>query len=154
MPAHRLHLTLKFIGAADESAVGPLAAACDEVADQHRPFEMLLGGVGAFANFRRPRVVWLGVESEPRLELLHHDVELAASRAGYEVDGRAFRPHVTLARVRTPFAPDAARSLARASRAVSYSTSVSVDRITLFDSVTGPAGTHYRRLHAATLGGR
>jgi len=152
--AHKLHLTLKFLGEADESRVAALIAAADRVASAHRPFEMELGVVGAFPNFRRPRVVWLGVASEPRLELLHHDVELAAGDAGYEVEGRPFRPHVTLARVRTPLPTDHARALARAARAVSYSATVCVDRVTLFDSAARGAGAHYRRLHTAALGGR
>ena len=63
---------------------------------------MVLQGIGAFPNFRRARVVWIGVEQEPRLELLHHDLELACEQEGFEVEGRPFRPHITLARVRVP----------------------------------------------------
>lgn len=155
VPAQKLHLTLKFLGECDESRLAALIAGADRVAAAHRAFEMELGGVGAFPNFRRPRVVWLGVSSEPRLELLHHDVELAAADVGYEVEGRPFRPHVTLARVRTPLPPPRARTFARAARAVSYSATMSVDRLTLFDSATAAgAGAHYRRLHTAPLGGR
>jgi len=154
VPAHKLHLTMKFLGDADENSVSALMAASDAVAARHRPFEMELGGVGAFPNFRRPRVVWLGVDPDPRLELLHHDVELAAADVGYEVEGRPFRPHVTLARVREALAPDRAKALARAAREVSYSATVPVDRLTLFDSATGVHGAPYRRLHAAILGGR
>ena len=154
VPAHKLHLTLKFIGGADAKGVDDLITATGRVASTHRPFEMDLASVGAFPNFRRPRVVWLGVGSEPRLELLHHDVEVAAAAAGYEVEGRPFRPHVTLARVRTPMPADRARALARAARAISYSATVFVDRLTLFDSATPGAGAHYRCLHTAALGGR
>jgi 2'-5' RNA ligase len=154
VPAHKLHLTLKFLGEADESRVVALVAAADEVAARHRPFEMELAGVGAFPNFRRPRVVWMGVESEPRLELLHHDVEIAAAETGYEVEGRPFRPHITLARVREPMSTDQARALARAARTITFSATTLVDRLTLLDSASVGPGAHYRRLHAATLGGR
>lgn len=154
VPAHKLHLTLKFLGDADERRVEALVAAAERVAAGHRPFELDLAGASAFPNFRRPRVVWLGVASEPRLELLHHDAELAAADVGYEVEGRPFRPHVTLARVRMPLPTDRARALARAARAISYSATVFVDRLTLFDSATAGAGAHYRCLHTAALGGR
>jgi RNA 2',3'-cyclic 3'-phosphodiesterase len=153
VPASKLHLTLKFLGDGDEPRVAALAAACDTIAARHKPFEMLLAGVGAFPNFRRARVVWLGVESEPRLELLHHDVELAAADAGYEVDGRPFRPHITLARIREALPADRGRALARSARAISYSATVFVDRVTLFDSATDGSGARYRRLHTASLGG-
>ncbi|HEX6599444.1 MAG TPA: RNA 2',3'-cyclic phosphodiesterase [Gemmatimonadaceae bacterium] len=154
VPVHKLHLTLKFLGDADDGRVAALSEALDGIAAQHRPFEMTIGGAGAFPNFRRPRVVWMGVEGEPRLELLHHDVEIAAEQAGYELEGRPFRPHVTLARVRTPLPAERTRALARLARKLDYSGTANVDRLTLFDSVTGDSGAHYRRLHAATLGGR
>jgi len=96
----------------------------------------------------------MGVEGEPRLELLHHDLEIAAEQAGYELEGRPFRPHVTLARVRTPLPVARTRALARLARKLDYSGIAHVDRLTLFDSVAGDSGAHYRRLHAATLGGR
>jgi 2'-5' RNA ligase len=154
VPAHKLHLTVKFLGDGDDARVAALAAATDRVAARHRSLDITLAGVGAFPNFRRPRVVWLGAEGESRLELLHHDVEVAAADLGYEVEGRPFRPHVTLARVRQPLSADQARALARAARAVTYSAIAFVDRLTLFDSATGESGAHYRRLHVATLGGR
>jgi RNA 2',3'-cyclic 3'-phosphodiesterase len=154
VPAERLHLTMKFLGDADEGQVIALAAALDSVAAGHRASEMTLAEVGAFPNFRRPRVVWLGVESEPRLELLHHDLELACADLGYEVEGRPFRPHVTLARVREPLPVDRARAFARAARRIAFSAAESVERITLFDSTTGGSGARYRQVHVATLGGR
>lgn len=154
VPVQRLHLTLKFLGDGADARVAALVQATDRVAARHRAFEMTLGGVGAFPNFRRPRVVWMGVEGEPRLELLYHDVEIAAAEAGYEMEGRPFRPHVTLARVREPLPAEPTRALARAARAISYSTTAFVDGLALFDSAARGSGAHYRRLHAATLGGR
>jgi len=154
VPVHKLHLTLKFLGEGDDARVAAIVEAADRVAARHRPLEVTLGGVGAFPNFRRPRVVWLGAEGEPRLELVHHDVEIATAELGYEVEGRPFRPHVTLARVRDPLSPERIRALSRAARAIGYSSTAFVDRLTLFDSATGSSGARYRPLHAATLGGR
>ncbi|HEX5973334.1 MAG TPA: RNA 2',3'-cyclic phosphodiesterase [Gemmatimonadaceae bacterium] len=154
VPAHKLHLTLKFLGDGDDARAAALSQMLDRVAAQHRPFEMTLAGVGAFPNFRRPRVVWMGVDGDSRLELLHHDVEIAAEQAGYELEGRPFRPHVTLARVREPLPAERVRALARVARGIDHASTEYVDRLTLFDSVAGDSGAHYRRLHAATLGGR
>ena len=148
------HLTLKFLGDSPDDAPPRLIEAMDRVAPRHRPVEMRIGGVGAFPNFRRARVVWIGVEQEPRLELLHHDLELACEEAGFELEGRPYRPHVTLARVRAPLPLDRARSLARVARTVRLQVTELVERITLFESILAPSGARYRRLHAATLGGR
>ena len=153
-PPSRLHLTLKFLGDGDDQRVADLLPMMDRLASGHAPFEMTLGGVGAFPNFRRPRVVWMGVESEPRLELLHHDVELACAELGYEIEGRPFRPHVTVARVRDPLPAGRAGALARAGRAIAFSATEPVARLTLFDSAAGQAGARHRPLYAATLGGR
>jgi 2'-5' RNA ligase len=87
------------LGEQPEERVADIEAAIAGVAALHRELLMTVGGLGAFPNFRRARIVWMGVEHEPRLELLHHDVELACERLGFELEGRPFRPHLTLARV-------------------------------------------------------
>lgn len=152
--AEQRHLTLKFVGDADDAVVGRLVGAMDAVAASHRPFAMRLAGLGAFPSFRRARVLWIGVEGEPRLELLHHDLEVAGADAGVEVEGRPFRPHVTLARMRTMLELERVRALARAARRIPFSASQDVAAITLFDSVLAPTGSRYRRVHTASLGGR
>ena len=149
----RLHLTMKFLGEVDGDGAARLARAADAVATRHRPFEMTLGGVGAFPNFRRARVVWIGVASDPRLELLHHDLEVACDAEGFELEGRPFRPHITLARVRTPLALDRARPFARAARRVAYAGSDEVRGLVLCESARGSRHVPYRRVHAAPLGG-
>src|SRR5690348_2080140 len=75
----RLHLTLKFLGAQSEDVVPPLKSAMSAVASKHRTFRMRFAEIGAFPSFRRARVVWMGVDRDPRLEFLHHDVELACA---------------------------------------------------------------------------
>lgn len=149
----KLHLTMKFLGEVPEADAPRLAAAADAVAARHRPFEMTLGGVGAFPNFRRARVVWIGVAADPRLELLHHDLEVACGEAGFEVEGRPFRPHITLARVRSPLAPDRVKPFARAARRVAYAASDEVRALGLLESTLGSSAAAYRRVHAAPLGG-
>lgn len=148
------HLTLKFLGDVSEADVPKLAGAADRAAARHAPIEMSVREVGAFPTFRRARVVWIGVEQEPRLELLHHDLEEACVQEGYEVEGRPFRPHITLARVRAPLPVERLRGLARVARSVRAAAMVRVERITLFESTLAPSGARYRRLHAAPLGGR
>jgi len=148
------HLTLKFLGDVDEAAVPRLTMAADRAAGRQASLEMSVRELGAFPNFRRARVVWIGVEQDPRLELLHHDLEEACVYEGFEVEGRPFRPHITLARVRTPLPVQRMRSLARVARSVRVRATVPVERITLFESTLAPSGARYRRVHAAPLGGR
>ena len=148
------HLTLKFLGNVEESDVSKLTAAADRAAARHASLSMTVREVGAFPNFRRARVVWMGVEQDARLELLHHDLELACEQEGFEVEGRPFRPHITLARIRAPLSVDRLRALARAARSARARGTVRVERITLFESTLVSSGARYRRVHAAPLGGR
>ena len=95
-----LHLSVKFFGELPDGAPEELAAELAPVGAAHQPFELRMSGLGAFPNLRAPRVVWMGVKHAPRLELLHHAVEATCAANGYPLDARAFRPHITLARVR------------------------------------------------------
>ena len=146
----RLHLTLKFLGEHPDDVVAPLTTSLGTVARRHRQFTIRVGEIGAFPNFRRARVVWMGVDRDPRLELLHHDIELACEEHGFELEGRAFRPHLTLARVRDSTDVDELRLLSRASKKVTFEAESAVQSIDLMWSKLG-AGATYERLHAAPL---
>jgi RNA 2',3'-cyclic 3'-phosphodiesterase len=153
VPTAKRHLTLKFLGDVPEESAGKVVSFAEQAARRHRAFALEIGGVGAFPNFRRARVVWIGVEQEPRLELLHHDLEVAGEAQGFEIEGRAFRPHVTLARIRSPLDLEHVRRLARAARRIDFTATQVVDRITLFESTLASSGARYRRVHEVTLGG-
>ena len=154
----RLHLTLKFIGEQPREAADALATALRGVATHHTPLTLEVGGLGAFPSQRQPRIVWLGVTPDPKLELLHHDVESACSTLGYEVDGRAFRPHLTLGRVRAGRGSRgavngaAASALANAAREVHSRWTVDVDAIDLMESQLAPGGPRYLVVSRAPLG--
>lgn len=139
----KLHLTLKFLGDQPESLVSPLSAALDAAAGQSRELDLVFGAIGAFPNFRRPRVVWIGVAPDPKLELLHHNVEVACERLGLSLDGRPFRPHLTLGRVEQ----DDGRALREAARGLRVREVSSVSSVDLMLS----AGGQYRVLHPALL---
>jgi 2'-5' RNA ligase len=154
VPEPKLHLTLKFLGAQPESAVAPLSETLMAVGRSHSVPLVRVGSIGAFPNFRRPRVVWLGVDPEPRLELLHHDVEVACAKLGYELDGRPFRPHLTLGRVRHQLADDDLRTLRATARRVRFTDEFFARSVDLMESVSGPGGSSYTTLVAApTRGG-
>jgi 2'-5' RNA ligase len=147
----RLHLTLKFLGEQPEDSVARLSASLSDVATRHRRFSIRLKGIGAFPNFRRSRVVWMGVENEPRLELLHHDVEVACQEIGFELEGRAFRPHLTLARVKEHTEVEELRQLSRASKRIDFEEETGVESIDIMRSNPERAGARYERLFAAPL---
>lgn len=148
-----LHLTAKFLGECAEDAVEPLSAALAQAVSRHQPVPVVVGGVGAFPNFRRPRVVWMAVNGGGPLELLQHDVELACGKLGFEPEGRPFRPHVTLGRVRERSGEGEVRELARAARTIVFRENALVTSVDLMASRLGRGGSQYTQLASALLGG-
>jgi RNA 2',3'-cyclic 3'-phosphodiesterase len=151
VPEPLLHLTLKFLDEQPDTRVPEIAAALAGVAGRHRELVMTLGGIGAFPNFRRARIVWMGVGQDPRLELLHHDVEVAFEALGFEVDARAFRPHLTLARVKTELSEERLRALSRVAKQTDYRTEFIVRSIDLVRSELASTGAVYTTLVSAAL---
>lgn len=95
--AENMHITLRFAGDLDERTADAFADELAEVAAD--PFQVSIAGAGAFGG-RDPRVLWAGVEKNAQLDALYRANERAARAAGLEPDPRAFKPHVTLARMR------------------------------------------------------
>ena len=147
----RLHFTLKFLGEQPEERLDAIEAALAGVTARHRELLMTVGDVGAFPNFRRARVVWIGVTPDPRLELLYHDVETACERIGFPIEGRPFRPHITLARVRNRLPEPRTRELARGARAIHYCADFIVRSVDLMRSDPSAAGAAYTTLVSAAL---
>ena len=59
-----------------------------------------LGPLGAFPSRSRPRILWVGIEAPPSLELLQDRIERGSEAIGFPPEGSPFQPHVTLGRVR------------------------------------------------------
>lgn len=138
-----LHLTLKFLGDVERAGAEALVAALAPAVARHLAPTLEVRGVGAFPNPARPRVVWAGVEAAPRLELLQHEVEAICATLGYEVEGRAFRPHITLGRVRDDAPREVLAALAAAVPATSVSARVAVDTVDLMESTLLPGGARH-----------
>ncbi|HEX4468040.1 MAG TPA: RNA 2',3'-cyclic phosphodiesterase [Gemmatimonadaceae bacterium] len=148
----QIHLTVKFLGEQPEELASRIAEAMKAVAARNRVVDVEIGGVGAFPNFRRPRVVWIGVSPDPKLELLHHDVESACESLGLPLDGKPFRPHLTLARVKPRAAKkETLRNLARAAKNISYVEEVVISSIDLMESELTTVGSRYRVLSSSPL---
>jgi 2'-5' RNA ligase len=148
----KIHLTVKFLGEQPEEMAAKVTEAMRSVGTRNRTIDVEIGGVGAFPNFRRPRVVWIGVTPDPKLELLHHDVESACESLGLPVDGKPFRPHLTLARVKSRATdPRALRDLASAAKEVAYVEEVVIDAVDLMESELTTSGSRYRVIASTPL---
>jgi 2'-5' RNA ligase len=101
-PAENLHLTVRFIGSVDRSAVERVADRLDALG--LRALELQLGEIGTFKRGRLVRVVWLRVKAGAEdARALAAQVEAECVKSGLEPDARAFQPHLTLARARSRY---------------------------------------------------
>lgn len=95
-----LHLTVKFLGHVPAEREPEIIAGLESAAHGAKVFNLPIAGFGAFPTPTRPQVVWVGCEGVPPLELLHHRVEQEMGSLGFALEGRPFRPHITLGRLR------------------------------------------------------
>src|SRR5579884_1179037 len=99
----QFHYTLKFLGETPEERIPSAIEAAHLVAAQTAPFTLILAGVGAFPQQRRPQVLWVGAsEGVPLLTELAESLDKALTERGFEPETRRFNPHLTLARIKSP----------------------------------------------------
>ena len=95
-----LHLTLKFYGEVAPERLDVIAEAVREAGVGAEALPLRLTELGAFPGPGRARVLWVGIEAPPALELLQDRLERRSEAIGFPPEGVPFRPHVTLGRVR------------------------------------------------------
>ena len=149
-----LHVTLKFLGEQDESLVTPLRDALESVASSHAAISASTTDVGVFPNFRRPRVVWVGMTGERALQSLAGDIDRALTPLGIPREARAFQAHLTLGRVKGDLGPAEATALAAAAKSCRVSREVAVRTVDLMQSELGRGGSRYSVLAAVPLHAR
>jgi 2'-5' RNA ligase len=151
-PPGNLHITLAFMGDLPDTALtGAGEAMRSAAASAGGRWTVEWGATGAFPDGGRPRVVWLGL-ADPALTTTVQGLLLAELRArGLPADERTFRPHLTLARVRSAMPRERAASLARALGEVPRPPAATVEALVLYRSTPGPRGSIYEDLASAPL---
>jgi len=95
------HLTLHFLGETERERAELVRLALPDVVAAHEPFDLRTAALGVFPNFRRPRVLWLGLHGPVhRLQTLQNDVGGALQALGFSVGDEPYHPHITLGRAR------------------------------------------------------
>jgi RNA 2',3'-cyclic 3'-phosphodiesterase len=149
-----LHVTVKFLGEQDESLVTPFRDVLESVGSTRASITARTTDVGAFPNFRRPRVVWVGMTEERALQALAGDIDYALAPLGIPRETRAFQAHLTLGRVKSDLGPAEATALAAAAKSCCGSHEVAVRTVDLMQSELGPGGPRYSVLAAVPLHAR
>lgn len=149
-----VHLTLKFLGDIDETAAGRLEAAVGRAMRGMGPAELPLDRVGAFPRADYPRALWIGPaeswsasDGAERLIALHAAIEDACAAVGCARDPSPWRPHLTMARLRSG-EREVGRAL-RSTGALERTLAIRpmpIDQIVLMKSELLPAGPKHTAL--------
>ena len=95
-----LHLTLKFYGEVGPERLEVIEESVRFAGQDTGPLALRLDQLGAFPSPARPRVLWVGIDAPPALDLLQDRLERGGEAIGFPPEGKPFHPHVTLGRVR------------------------------------------------------
>jgi len=88
-----LHLTLAFIG--ETTKTDTVKKAMNKL--DAKQFSLTLSNVGRFKRDGGD-IYWIGVEKSETLRKIHHQLYRELTAAGFVIDGREFKPHLTVAR--------------------------------------------------------
>ncbi len=142
-----IHITLRFIGWIDEAKLPVAKEITKAVAATHQPAEIGPSGLGAFPRPSRARVIWLGLyDPAALLESAARDLDASFESLGVAAENRAFTPHLTLARLKTPARVDLDVELPR------VPAPFLVEQIDLYRSHMSPNGARYEKLASEYLG--
>ena len=147
----QFHFTLKFLGECEEAVVPKLAEALDLAAAQREPFPITPNGIGAFPGRGTPHIIWLGVsEGQEPMAALSADIEAALEDLGFAKEERPFHAHLTLGRVKSASNGDQLRSHLEEYPVPPLNT-ITVETVTLYQSILSPEGPTYQSLHTSYL---
>jgi len=153
VPAQNIHLTLVFLGDVVTTKLDDLKDMLRAEVTGQPAFEMAVGSLGAFPSFRKPRVVWVGVDAPPGLSSLQHKIEKATARLGYPAEDRPFSPHLTLGRVAKTATPEQVLKIGGILETEKIGTlgRMPVTSVNLYKSDLQPSGAVYTRLLSVSL---
>lgn len=149
VPPENLHLTLKFLGTTPEDQIENVGQALGKAIEGQPAFLVDIEGSGCFPDYRRPRVIWLGLkDSSMQLSPLRNAVEALVAPLGFPTDVRPFSPHLTLGRVkdRTSFETLAQIGKGVQNQHIGHIASWPCHAVSLMQSDLQPSGAVYTQL--------
>lgn len=146
-----LHLTLRFLGPTLDDRIAAAIQALRTGTSGRAAFDIAIGGGGTFPPGGRPRALWLDVRAGAEdLVGLAGDIDQALTGAGWTLDGKPFRPHLTLAR--SDGVPAGAAIGARLIEAAAeLDVRFRADSAGLFESLTGGGPARYEPIEVVGL---
>ncbi|MEG8988257.1 RNA 2',3'-cyclic phosphodiesterase [Ignavibacteria bacterium 4148-Me] len=99
-PINKLHLTLKFLGDTDETFIPEINSELEKILKNYEIFELTFDKFGLFIKDKKPRILWIGLKDNVKLNNLVQEIDNVVSQFGFEKEKRKFTPHITLLRIK------------------------------------------------------
>lgn len=93
-----LHITLAFLGSSPPDKLIEADKNVKAVLFDETAFTLKINKLGFFGSDTSPRVFWADTEENNQLQTIREKVFSACEKAGFQLETRPFRPHITLAR--------------------------------------------------------
>ena len=149
----KIHLTLRFLGETPETKIIELDKILSEVADKTNAFSLNINRIGVFGSSYNPRVLWMGIDNDAPLALLHKNIEKNLSRIGFYSDRQNFVPHLTLTRIKQLKDLKLFQKIIAPYKEVEVM-SQPITSFTLYESILKPKGPTYISLNRFQLKSR
>ena len=147
-----IHLTLKFLGSTPVDDIPAIIEACQKVAKKHQPFTMDFDRTGLFGSNHVPRVLWLGMNNQPKaLFDLEEELLDAFDALGYMRDRQNFVPHLTVCRIKSLVDKQFFMKIYDSIEPKTY-LHADVKELVYYQSILQPTGPIYKVLKKIPLG--
>jgi len=142
-----IHLTIVFLGSIEANVVEDLKETVGSIAKGFTGFTVKLSGVGVFPNFRKPRVLWIGLDGDREgLSRLRDKLQDALTVFGLREEKRPFQAHLTLGRFKDRLDDDEELKQVLERYHDMTSELYSLDELVLFKSDLKPSGPVYTKM--------
>ncbi|MHC1605009.1 MAG: RNA 2',3'-cyclic phosphodiesterase [Candidatus Methanofastidiosia archaeon] len=144
-----LHFTLKFIGERSQNDVDDIIEILRKAKENASPFDICIGGFGAFPTISSPRIIWVGGKSE-NMTKLANIIDNELSKMGIQKEKKKFSSHLTIARVREVYNRERLSDVIEKLRKTEFGCQ-KVKKFILKKSVLTPRGPIYSNVEVFAL---
>lgn len=128
------HITLAFLGFAEKEMLEKVIVQVGELLKNENAFELILDELGTFGPSSSPRIFWAGVKMSDELMALQKKVYKLCIEAGFKLDKKPFKAHITMARKWVSDQPFDKSKLTTLRNNEQDEISFSVDEIALYET--------------------
>ncbi len=94
---NNFHLTIRFIGEADELQITKIKESIDKAVLNINPFELSVSNLGIFKK-KKTNILWIGIKENSALSKLHKKLSILLKERKLPFYDKLFMPHITLGR--------------------------------------------------------